>query len=64
MMLSRLHTEQHRVKHAECTASPEGTATNLPRESLMLEDDVIEQRCPDLVVPKQRVDTADASMAA
>jgi hypothetical protein len=30
----------------------------------MLDDDVIEQRCPVLVVPKQRVATADASMAA
>ena len=30
----------------------------------MLEDDVIEQRCPDLVVPQQRAEAADASMAA
>ena len=30
----------------------------------MLDDDVIEHRCPDLVVPQQRTETADASMAA
>ena len=41
-----------------------GSATNLPRESVMLDDDVIEHRCPDLVVPQQRVGTVVASMAA
>ena len=41
-----------------------GSATNLPRESVMLDDDVIEHRCPDLVVPQQRAGTVDASMAA
>ena len=30
----------------------------------MLDDDVIEHRCPDLVVPQQRVETVDASMTA
>ena len=41
-----------------------GSATNRPRESVMLDEDVIEHRCPDLVVPQQRAETADASMAA
>ena len=30
----------------------------------MLDEDVIEHRCPDLVVPQQRVGTVVASMAA
>jgi hypothetical protein len=30
----------------------------------MLDDDVIEHRCPDLVVPQQRTETVDESMAA
>ena len=30
----------------------------------MLDDDVIEHRCPDLVVPQQRVETVDANMGA
>ena len=41
-----------------------GSATNLPRESVMLDDEVIEHRCPDLVVPQQRAGKVDASMAA
>ena len=40
-----------------------GSATNLPRESRMLLDDVIEHRCPDLVVPLQRAGEVNASMA-
>ena len=40
-----------------------GSATNRPRESVMLDEDVIEHRCPDLVVPQQRVGTVVASMA-
>ena len=37
---------------------------NRPRKSVILEDDVIEHLCPDFVVPAQRVETVDASMAA
>ena len=40
-----------------------GSATHLPRVSRMLLDEVIEHRCPDFVVPWQRAEDADTSMA-
>ena len=41
-----------------------GSATNLPRESVILDDEVIEHRCPDLIVPQQRAGKVGASMAS
>ena len=62
--VGRLHTKQHHLQLQNALPFRRGSATHRPRESVMLDDDVIEHRCPDLVVPQQRVETVDASMAA